>query len=204
MSVASEKNIKEYNEEKKETMTTESTNEELVILLDDQGNPTGHAPKSEVHTKNTPLHLAFSCYILNDRGEVLITRRALTKKAWPGVWTNSVCGHPGPGESHEEAVLRRAVEELGLKVDDLSAVIPDFEYRAVDASGIVEWEVCPVFVSRAVGEMAPNLAEVCDHRWVAPVDLFSSIDATPFAFSPWMVEQLSDSRLREVLREGCC
>ncbi|MBC2682266.1 isopentenyl-diphosphate Delta-isomerase [Corynebacterium sp. 4HC-13] len=182
--------------------TTASTNErdELVILVDDAGNHIGQALKSEVHSRHTPLHLAFSSYILNERRELLVTRRALEKSAWPGVWTNSVCGHPAPGETTADAVVRRAQQELGMRVEVLTEALPDFRYRAVDVTGVVEWEICPVFIARAVSDPRPNSDEVCDYRWVALSDLFSSIDATPFAFSPWMVEQLSDPRLRSALR----
>ena len=90
-------------------------NQELIVYVDENGIPTGEtAPKLDAHTLNTRLHAAFSCYIFNDQGEFLVTRRALTKKVWPGVWTNSVCGHPGPGESNESAIIRRAKYELCL------------------------------------------------------------------------------------------
>lgn len=79
-----------------------------VVLVDEQGQPVGVAPKNMVHTAETPLHLAFSCHVLNGNGEVLITRRALSKKTWPGVWTNSFCGHPTPGESITDALTRHA------------------------------------------------------------------------------------------------
>ncbi|HMO11298.1 MAG TPA: isopentenyl-diphosphate Delta-isomerase, partial [Actinotalea sp.] len=113
---------------------------ELVVLLDETGEPSGTADKATVHTARTPLHLAFSCHVLDTEDNVLITRRALAKQTWPGVWTNTVCGHPGPGEPFEEAVRRRARFELGLELGAISPAVPDFRYRATDASGLVENE----------------------------------------------------------------
>jgi isopentenyl-diphosphate delta-isomerase len=163
---------------------------ELVILLDDQGDEIGTADKATVHTTDTPLHLAFSCHIFNPEGKVLITRRALGKKTWPGVWTNSACGHPGPGESMEAAIRRRAREELGLELSDITQALPDFRYRAVDASGIVENEVCPVFVAHTPTDPQPVAEEVCEWEWVDPQDLAQSVGTTPFIFSPWLVDQM--------------
>jgi isopentenyl-diphosphate delta-isomerase len=164
---------------------------ELVILLDEAGSPVGTAEKSDVHTTSTPLHLAFSCHIFNSEGKVLITRRALEKKTWPGVWTNSVCGHPGPGESMEEAIRRRATDELGMELETITEVLPDFRYRAVDASGIVENEICPVFIAKALTEPRPSPEEVCEWQWVDAAAFSSAVHQTPFVFSPWLVEQMA-------------
>lgn len=173
--------------------------EEQVVLLDESGNPSGFAGKSSVHGADTPLHLAFSCHLLDDDGNVLVTRRALAKGTWPGVWTNSFCGHPAPDESLEHAVRRRARFELGIEVDGLQLVLPEFRYRAVDASGVVENELCPVFVARPVGEPVPHPAEVAEHRWVPLADLERALAATPFAFSPWLAMQLPQLRAAGVL-----
>lgn len=162
---------------------------DLVVLLDDEGNEIGTAPKFGVHTADTALHLAFSCHVLNDDGDVLITRRALSKKTWPGVWTNSFCGHPRPSEPVTSGVHRHAAHELGLTVTAVDLVLPDFRYRAVDAGGTVENEICPVYLARAADEPTPNPDEVMDHRWVRPADLGAAIRATPWAFSPWLVLQ---------------
>ena len=72
---------------------------ELVVLLDEHAQPIGTAPKASVHHRETPLHLGFSCYLFDPAGRVLLTQRALSKATWPGVWTNSYCGHPEPSSS---------------------------------------------------------------------------------------------------------
>ncbi|MFG6445297.1 isopentenyl-diphosphate Delta-isomerase [Microbacterium sp. P06] len=162
---------------------------EFVVLLDDDGREIGVAPKSTVHGTDTALHLAFSCHIVNSAGQVLVSRRALDKKTWPGVWTNSFCGHPQPGEQMTDAVHRRAEFELGLAIGDLELVLPTFRYRATDASGIVEHEICPVYTAFASEDPLPNPREVVDTRWVDPADLAAALGATPWAFSPWLVLQ---------------
>ncbi len=163
---------------------------EQVVLLDNDGNAVGSADKATVHSATTPLHLAFSCHVFDAEGRVLVTRRALTKATWAGVWTNSFCGHPAPGEALEDAVARRASVELGITVRDLRLVLPDFRYRAVDASGIVENEICPVFRAVTTDAVAANPAEVSEWEWVDPASLTTAASAAPYAFSPWLVWQL--------------
>ena len=162
---------------------------ELVVLLDADGAPSGTADKLEVHTDATPLHLAFSLHLLDDEGRMLVTRRALGKRAWPGVWTNACCGHPAPGEPIERAVHRRVRQELGAAVTGLELLLPDFRYRAVDAGGVVEHELCPVYVGRLDGTLQPEPSETIEWQWVEPAQLLAAIRATPFAFSPWLVLQ---------------
>ena len=174
---------------KQDTVTTTEPSE-LVVLLDNDGAAICTAEKVAVHTTDTALHLAFSCHLFNAAGEVLVTRRALAKRTWPGVWTNSFCGHPAPDEPMEDAVRRRAAFELGVTLSSLELTLPDFRYRAVDASGIVENEVCPVYRATTLDALAPNPAEVAEFEWVAPDALRASVAATPFAFSPWIVLQL--------------
>jgi isopentenyl-diphosphate delta-isomerase len=166
-----------------------ATSEEVVLLADD-GTPAGVADKATVHTANTPLHLAFSCHLFDGDGRILVTRRALGKQTWPGVWTNSFCGHPGPGEAMEDAVVRRARDELGATIDNLTVALPDFRYRAVDASGIVENEICPVYTATVSGGLAPVASEVAEWEWVDARTLLAAVDATPWAFSPWLTLQL--------------
>jgi isopentenyl-diphosphate delta-isomerase len=164
---------------------------EQVVLLDESGLAIGAADKALVHTTDTALHLAFSCHVYNPAGQVLVTRRALSKLTWPGVWTNSFCGHPAPGEAPEEAIARRAQRELGITVTDIQVILPDFRYRAVDASGIVENEVCPVYRAITVDAVAPADDEVAEFAWVDPAALATAAAAAPYAFSPWLGWQLA-------------
>lgn len=160
-----------------------------VVLLDESGGAIGTAPKSTVHTTETPLHLGFSCYVLDGVGRVLITRRALSKRTWPGVWSNSFCGHPQPSESVDDAVRRHADHELGLRLVQVEIALPTFRYRATDASGIVENEICPVYTALACSRVEMNPDEVIEYAWVEPLDLGEAIRLTPSVFSPWMVWQ---------------
>lgn len=163
---------------------------EEVVLLAEDGTPIGTADKATVHTTQTPLHLAFSCHLFDGEGRILVTRRALGKATWPGVWTNSFCGHPGPGESMEDAVARRAADELGTTIENLVVALPDFRYRAVDASGIVEYEICPVYTATVASPLSPSAVEVAEWEWVDARTLLSAVEATPWAFSPWLTLQL--------------
>ncbi len=163
---------------------------EQVVLLADDGSPIGVADKRTVHSDDTPLHLAFSCHVFDEAGRILVTRRALGKLTWPGVWTNSFCGHPAPGEDMAEAVRRRARDELGLELAELTLALPDFRYLAIDASGIVENEICPVYTARAAGPLAPNPAEVAEWHWAETTEVQLAVALTPWAFSPWLVLQL--------------
>lgn len=168
------------------------TNIELVVLLDGDGQPCGTAPKLEVHNHETPLHLAFSCYVFDQSGRVLLTRRALGKATWPGVWTNSFCGHPAPGEDMVDAIRRRGQWELGIDVSGVERRLPDFRYRATDMNGIVENELCPVFTAVTDDPITPRQSEVCEYRWVSLPSLSTAAEAAPWAFSPWMVLQLKE------------
>jgi len=163
-----------------------------VVTCDEAGNRLGTVPRADVHTTDTPLHLAFSCYLLDAADNLLITRRALVKRTWPGVWTNSFCGHLRWTESPEDSLVRHAEHELGAEVSDVQVVLPEFRYRAVDASGVVENEICPVYVARVVGDVAPNPAEVAEHVWAPATSVRAAVEATGWAFSPWMVRQLGD------------
>lgn len=165
--------------------------QDLVVLVDETGNPIGTQHRLSVHTDDTPLHLAFSVYLFDSEGRVLMTRRAWTKLTWPSVLTNSCCGHPKPGEDFESAITRRVAEELGLAVESVRVALPDFRYRARDASGLVENEICPVFVGFVRDTTPqPNPDEVAEYAWVTWADLAAAAQAVPCELSPWSALQI--------------
>ncbi|GAA5116523.1 isopentenyl-diphosphate Delta-isomerase [Alloalcanivorax gelatiniphagus] len=162
---------------------------ELVVLLDEEGHAVGTADKATVHHADTPLHLAFSVYLFDPEGRVLVSQRAPSKKTFPGVWTNSCCGHPAPGERLEDAVRRRVGQELGAEVTDLELVLPRFRYRAEQA-GVVENEMCPVFVGRVEGTLSPDPTEVGDVRWEPWTDFRAAVLTGSEVVSAWCREQV--------------
>jgi isopentenyl-diphosphate delta-isomerase len=170
-------------------------NKELIVFVDESGKPTGETgPKIASHTRNTKLHLAFSCYLFNSKGELLITKRAAGKRVWPNVWTNSVCGHLAPGESFEAAIARRLDYELGLSmIDNLTKVVSEYSYKTPPYNDIIEHEYCPIFVGTLNEQPKPNAVEVDDYRWVSWQWLLGEVakDLTdPGVYSYWMKDQL--------------
>lgn len=167
---------------------------EPVVLLDEDWNMTGTAPKRQAHHHATPLHLAFTAYVFDDEGRFLLTRRALTKRTWPGVWTNSFCGHPLPGEPLEQAVGRRLGAELGCTARRIDPVLAAVRYRAVMDNGIVENEVGPAVRVLLGGPPVPNEAEVDQLRWLPWKQVLWEIDQEQTDLSPWSVVTIKHLR----------
>jgi len=163
--------------------------DELIVLVDDDGTPIGTAPKLKAHNSDTHLHLAFSIFIFNRSGQLLLQQRALSKKTWPGVWSNSCCGHVMLHESTEDAAARRLKKELGLVASELTVVLPDFRYRA-EKDGIVENEICPVLVGICDSDPVPDASEVADYRWIDWYEFLDWIETPASELSPWAVEEV--------------
>ncbi|MBI2405215.1 isopentenyl-diphosphate Delta-isomerase [Candidatus Gottesmanbacteria bacterium] len=164
---------------------------ELVVLVDEQNNEIGTAPKDTVHTKNTPLHRGFSLFLFNAKNELLLTRRARTKKTFPGVWTNTVCGHPAPKESVADAARRRLNYELGFtnyELKDMKEVAP-YRYRFTDDNGMVENEICPILVAHTDVDPQPHAGEIEEWRWIPWQEFLEEIKTNPRNYSPWSAEE---------------
>lgn len=158
---------------------------ELIVLLDESGCAVGVAPKLASHHEDTPLHLAFTAYAFDSDGRLLLTRRSAAKKTWPGVWTNTCCGHPGPGEPLADAVARRVRAELGCGLTRADVVVDRIRYRAVMENGTAENEMGPVLRILLDGPVAPDPDETDQVRWVEWADLVRQVEAGTAGLSPW-------------------
>ena len=143
----------------------------MVELVDPDGNTIGVAEKLEAHRPPGLLHRAFSVFLLDEDGRVLMQRRALTKYHSPGRWSNTCCSHPFPGEAPRDAVVRRLGEELGVKPDVLEpAGLVTYDVTDV-VSGLVEKEYNHLFVGRVGDSVALNPDEVDDVAYVPLAEL---------------------------------
>jgi len=170
--------------------------EEQIIFVTEDGQPTGETgPKLESHTARTKLHLAFSCYIFNSTTkQFLITQRAHVKKVWPDVWTNSVCGHPMPGEQIEAAIYRRADYELGItSLNGLTCILSKYIYQTPPYNGIIEHEFCPVYIAFTDQTPDPNDQEVEACRWISWDEYRGLLEADQAgdSMSYWAKDQFS-------------
>lgn len=170
-----------------------------MVLVNDQDEPIGTAPKSEVHTNDTPLHRAFSCFLFNSKGEVLLQQRSHKKKTWPRVWSNSCCGHPLPGEAGIDAVKRRVKDELGIRPTKLLIAIPYYKYRA-ERDGVVEHEICPVFAGKINTEPKINPDEVEAIKWMGWNEFVALMKNPNSGFSEWCIEETELLAKTEILK----
>src|SRR5882724_1235971 len=161
---------------------------EYVVLVNFRNEPLGTMEKLAAHSRNTPLHRGFSLFLFNDKEELLLQQRSLTKKTWPGIWSNSVCGHPMLGETPIEAAHRRLAFELGITDTEISMALPDYRYR-VEKDGIVENEICPVMIGFSNALPKPNPDEVEAIRWISWKDWLVEIKNNPIGYSPWCIEE---------------
>lgn len=160
-----------------------SSEDETLILVDSNDRPIGELSKSACHDGDGRLHRAFSTFVFNDTGELLIHQRHADKRLWPAFWSNSCCSHPRAGESMDAAVTRRVRQELGLALP--LAFIYKFEYRAEYEDLGTEHELCHVYAGRTSATPMINTTEIADWRWIAPQALDRALTDSPQRYTPW-------------------
>ncbi len=169
-----------------------SFEDEPLILVNEKDEVVGYKSKLECHQGDGLLHRAFSIFIFNDAGELLLQRRSKQKWLWPLTWSNSVCSHPRRGETMEIATQRRLQEELGFSVP--LKFLFKFQYHARFKDKGSENEVCSVFIGRYNGTVAANENEIAEWRFIPIPELEKEIDANPELFSPWFKMELKRIR----------
>ena len=156
--------------------------EDEVILVDEADRQIGLSPKLQAH-KQGALHRAVSVFVLDGAGRVLLQQRAATKYHSAGLWANTCCSHPRPGETPVVAARRRVREEMGIDCALEPAGV--FTYRADVGGGLIEHEVDHVFVGRYDGDPEPNPAEVDAWRWATPREIERELTDKPRKFVVW-------------------
>ncbi len=165
------------------TAETVSFDTESLILVDEQDRVLGHRSKAECHDGRGILHRAFSLFIFNPAGELLLQRRSAQKRLWPLYWSNSCCSHPRAGETMNAAVHRRLYQELGV-ASELHYLFK-FQYQAGFADQGAEHELCWVYIGIARDPVRVNANEIAEWRFVAPAALNAKIRGEPEVFTPW-------------------
>lgn len=155
---------------------------ERVVLVDGNDAEIGTMEKQAAHIQGS-LHRALSVFVINGEGQMLLQRRAAAKYHSPGLWTNTCCSHPRPGEDVDAAARRRLREEMGFDCEMEPAF--SFVYRADVGQGLTEHEFDHVFLGRWDGEPNPEPGEVDGWRWASPEAIEAEVRADPEAFTPW-------------------
>ena len=170
-----------------------SNDQEPLILVDGNDREIGFLDKTACHDGGGVLHRAFSLFIFNPAGKLLLQRRASGKRLWPSFWSNSCCSHPRQGEAMDEAVQRRMGQELGLHAP--VSFVYKFEYQAKFGTQGTEHELCWVYVGQTSQNPTINTTEIDEWRWISADDLDAELAATQDQFTPWF--KLEWQRLRE-------
>ena len=161
-----------------------SSDRDALILVDHRDREIGTLDKARCHDGGGILHRAFSIFIVDRRGRVLLQQRAAGKRLWPGFWSNSCCSHPRSGESLTVAIRRRLQQELGLECP--LRQLFRFEYRALYGDQGAEHELCSVHVGQSDRDPEVNRNEIRAWRWIEPAVLDTELAEQPGQFTPWL------------------
>lgn len=160
-----------------------SSESEELILVDENDNELGHLSKQQCHDGDGVLHRAFSLFVFNAKGELLLQKRSAAKRLWPMYWSNSCCSHPRKGESMEVATHRRLQEELAIGAD--LEFIYKFTYQAQFGELGSENELCSVYLGRTQQAISANSSEIAEARYVSRQTLQNDLETNPEEFTPW-------------------
>jgi len=180
-----------------------SSEREQLILVDRNDNELGFLSKAACHDGAGVLHRAFSLFLFNDDGKLLLQRRSGNKRLWPEFWSNSCCSHPRRGESMEVATRRRLRDELNFET--ALKHVYRFCYTADFGAAGAENESCHVYLGRAPSELHPNDSEIAAIRFVTAADFEDEMARFPERFTPWCKQEWGElrSRYREQLSRYC-
>lgn len=174
-----------------------SFDDEPLILVDKDDRIVGYKDKAACHRGSGILHRAFSIFIFNEKGQVLMQKRSSQKPLWPLYWSNSCCSHPRKGESYEVATRRRLEEELGFTTD--LKFLYKFQYQARFNDDGSENELCAVYIGKYDGPVKTNPNEIAEWRFMDVGELDRQLTENPENFTPWF--KMEWERLRKDFRE---
>jgi isopentenyl-diphosphate delta-isomerase len=160
-----------------------SSEKEQLILVDRNDVEIGYVDKSAAHDAGGMLHRAFSLFIFDPDGKLLMQQRSTSKRLWPLYWSNSCCSHPRRGESMDQATRRRLQDELNIEAE--LEFVYKFAYRASYGELGAENELCWVYLGRTAGTIVPNRNEIADTRLLGATELQHELDTSPGQFTPW-------------------
>ena len=163
---------------------SEDANSDLLILVDSDDQEIGLMDKTLCHEDQGKLHRAFSIFLFNRSGEVLIQQRATSKLLWGDFWSNTCCSHPRAGESIDSAASRRIEEELGIQAE--LSFIYKFEYQARFNEHLSENELCSVYFGHFDGAPTPNPNEVQSWKWISRESLTRELRDNADLYTPWL------------------
>lgn len=164
-----------------------SSEDERLILVDEADNEIGFSSKAICHDGAGQLHRAFSVFLFDEEGRLLLQQRGQSKRLWPGFWSNSCCSHPREGETMDYATARRLKEELGIEVE--LEFIYRFSYTASFGEAGSENELCSVYLGRCLSMPQPNVTEIEAIRYLAAADVVSQLTEFPELYTPWFKQE---------------
>jgi isopentenyl-diphosphate delta-isomerase len=177
-----------------------SSESEELILVDEQDNEIGHLNKATAHDGDGVLHRAFSVFLFDADGRLLLQKRAAGKRLWPGYWSNTCCSHPRRGESLQVATSRRLQDELN--VDAGLEFVYKFCYQAGYGNAGAENELCHVFLGRTTGGIRANRHEIAELEYLSADELEAAFETRPGEYTPWFRMEWRTLRERHAARLG--